>query len=174
MLITNSGHIAFPSTLESKSPIHTSPGSSLELDGGFSQPLSPVPAGVRKCCEASGQTHPRNWTWQHPHHGNSLNVVSKTAKHNQAAAVWTGFYQESQSNLSPGSRLLQAFYMSRHSLSKNSYISKGFHSIDIFPIKQQGEVISPHLFSHKQKKIIVLEHISNPASISQPSTNAMS
>lgn len=126
MLITNSGHIAFPSTLESKSPIHTSLGSSLEVDGGFSQPLSPVPAGVRKCCEASGQTNPRNWTWQHPHHGNSLNVVSKTAKDNQAAAVWTCSYQESQSNLSSGSRLLQAFYMSRHSLSKIPTFPKAF------------------------------------------------
>lgn len=135
MLITNSGHITFPSTLQSKSPIHISPGSSLEVDAGFSQPLSPVPAGVRKCCEASGQTHPRNWTWRHPHHGNSQNGVSKTAKHNQAAAVWTGSYQNWQRNLSPGSGLLEAFYMGSHILSKNSYVSKGFHSTGVFPIK---------------------------------------
>lgn len=118
MLIANSGHIPFPSILQSKSPIHISPGSSREVDGGFSQPLNPIPAGVRKCREASGQTHPRNWTWRHPHQGNSQNVVSETAKHSQTAAVWTGSYRESQSNLSPGSVLLEAFYMGRHSLSK--------------------------------------------------------
>lgn len=40
--------------------------------------------------------------------------------------------QQPKSNLSPGSRLLQAFYTGK---SKNSYISEGFHSTVKFPEK---------------------------------------